>query len=165
NDESMGVLVQSLKLPRARVEKLLSDRSQSTQAADSSAGSRTKAGRPRHARRRTRRRVDVAIITIREDENRAVLDRVSNQTVLAGRNRTYSVGEIDGQDHCTVAVVRTPEQGPGAAQDTARDAIEDLDPTWIMVVGIAGAVPDNEFTLGDVVVATRLHDFSVGALL
>ena len=165
SDESMGVLVQSLKLPRARVEKLLSDRSQSTQAADSSPESRTKAGRQRRARKRTRRQVDVAIITIREDENRAVLDRVSNQTVLARRNRTYSVGEIDGQNHCTVAVVRTPEQGPGVAQDTARDAIEDLDPTWIMVVGIAGAVPDNEFTLGDVVVATRLHDFSVGALL
>jgi nucleoside phosphorylase len=35
----------------------------------------------------------------------------------------------------------------------------------LLVVGIAGAVPDGEFTLGDVVVATRLHDFSVGAAL
>src|SRR5436853_6365224 len=41
--------------------------------------------------------------------------------------------------------------------------ISDLSPTLLLVVGIAGAVPDTEFTLGDVVVSSRIHDFSVNA--
>jgi nucleoside phosphorylase len=110
--------------------------------------------------------VDVVIITIRTDENKAVLSRVPDRTILPAKNRTYTVGVVKNShgSRYTVAIVRTPEQGPVAAQDTTRDAIEDLDPTWIMVVGIAGAVPDNEFTLGDVVIASRLHDFTIGAL-
>jgi nucleoside phosphorylase len=35
----------------------------------------------------------------------------------------------------------------------------------IFLTGIAGGIPSLDFTLGDVVVANRLHDFSVGALL
>jgi nucleoside phosphorylase len=57
------------------------------------------------------------------------------------------------------------EQGPGYAQRAAEDAIADLQPRWLALVGIGGAVPDNEFTLGDVVVAERVHDFSVSAAL
>ncbi len=49
------------------------------------------------------------------------------------------------------------------AQDVARDFIEDLDPAWLLIVGICGAVPSADFTLGDVVCATRVHDFSVRA--
>jgi hypothetical protein len=82
-------------------------------------------------------RCDVVIITIREDENLAVLNRLPNREFLPGRNRTYTVvkvGNIDGSEY-SVAVVRTPEQGQNAAHDTARDAIEDLDPRWLMVVG------------------------------
>ena len=51
-----------------------------------------------------------------------------------------------------------------AAQETARNIIEDLDPSWIAVVGICGAVPDSEFTLGDVIVASRLHAFTLGVI-
>jgi len=47
----------------------------------------------------------------------------------------------------------------------ARDIIEDLDPQWLVLVGIAGGVPADEFSLGDVVAATRLHDFCVEAAL
>jgi hypothetical protein len=43
--------------------------------------------------------------------------------------------------------------------------IEDFDPEWLMLVGIAGATPSDEFTLGDVVVASELHDFSVRAAI
>jgi len=110
-------------------------------------------------------KIDVAIITIREDENRAVLDRIADRRLIRGRNRTYSGGVVDNAEggQYTVAVLRTLEQGPNAAQDATRDAIEDLDPRLIVVVGIAGATPDTEFTLGDVVIASRLHDFTVGA--
>src|SRR5262249_26017185 len=68
-------------------------------------------------------------------------------------------------DYYLVACAPSLEQGGGYAQDAARDIIEDLDPNLLLLVGIAGAVPDTEFTLGDVVVAKRLHDFSVGAAI
>jgi nucleoside phosphorylase len=113
----------------------------------------------------SRGKIDVAIITIREDENRAVLNRVADRRLIRRKNRTYSVGVVDNAEggQYTVAVLRTLEQGPNAAQDATRDAIEDLDPRLIVVAGIAGAVPDTEFTLGDVVIASRLHDFTVAA--
>ena len=47
---------------------------------------------------------------------------------------------IDG-DQKGVAVVRCLEPGQGLAQDAARDMIDDLDPEWLLVVGIAGGVP------------------------
>ena len=115
----------------------------------------------------TAQAVDVVIVTIREDENRAVLNRLPDRVFRSCPNRTYAVGRVRSRygAEYSVAVIRTPEQGPNAAQDTARDAIEDLKPRWILVIGIAGAIPDREFTLGDVIVGTRLHDFTVGALL
>lgn len=65
----------------------------------------------------------------------------------------------------TVAILRCTEQGNGEAQAAARDLLEDLAPAWILVVGIAGGVPAREFSLGDVVVSTRIVDFSVEAVL
>jgi nucleoside phosphorylase/tetratricopeptide (TPR) repeat protein len=84
-----------------------------------------------------------------------------------GDNRSFALGTFstESKRELAVAVIRTPEQGPLAAQDTTRDLIEDIDPTWIILVGIAGGFPEREFTLGDVVVGSRLHDFVVGAYL
>jgi nucleoside phosphorylase len=118
-------------------------------------------------RAETDARPDIVIITVREDETRAMLSRVSGREPAHYRNRTYSVGKVtnkNGRD-LLVAFVKTTEQGPNAANGTARDAIEDLDPGWIILVGIAGALPEREYTLGDVIVASRLHDFTVGAYL
>jgi len=109
-------------------------------------------------------RADFAVISIREDEAKAVLKRLGTWRLIRGKNRRYSLGQIKTEDgSISIAAVRTPEQGQLAAQDTARDAIEDLHPKWLAVVGICGAVPDSEFTLGDVVVASRLHAFTLGA--
>jgi nucleoside phosphorylase len=47
----------------------------------------------------------------------------------------------------------------------ASDLIVDLGPDWILVVGIAGALPAEEFGLGDVLLASRLLDFSVQAAI
>jgi nucleoside phosphorylase len=49
--------------------------------------------------------------------------------------------------------------------DAAWDVLEELEPRWLLVVGIAGGVPSDELTLGDVVVSTRIVDFSVEAVL
>jgi hypothetical protein len=98
----------------------------------------------------TSRRVDIAVITIRDDENRAALDGLRDYKIETFRNRSYALGRVARKiaGDITVAVVRTPSQGPGPAQDTARDVIEDLDPAWLALVGIGGAIPEREFTLG-----------------
>jgi len=112
-------------------------------------------------------KIDFGIITIREDEYDAVLRRFPSDELVNGPNRIYSLTRVTFTRTFNYLIACAPsiEQGGGHAQDAARDMIEDLDPNLILLVGIAGAVPDVEFTLGDVVVAKRLHDFSVGAAI
>jgi nucleoside phosphorylase len=108
-------------------------------------------------------RADFVVISIREDEAEAVLRRLSPYELFAGEHRTYAMGQVQSESGLlSVAAVRTTEQANLPSQDTARDAIEDLHPRWLVVVGICGAVPDSEFTLGDVVVASRLHALTRG---
>src|ERR1044071_935763 len=110
-------------------------------------------------------RVDAVILTIRDDEKNAVDNRVGPLEQYAGR-RTYRVARLEGAGRAlTVALYRLPEQGNSPAQAAATDAIEDLDPTLIVLVGIAGAAPTPEFTIGDVLVATRIADLRVQALV
>ncbi len=113
-----------------------------------------------------RGRVDFGIITIREDEFEAVLDRFPKVDVAHGRRR-YRIRRLPlaTGDAYTIAVVRCAEQGTSDALNTARDLLEDLDPAFLLVVGIAGGVPAYEFTLGDTIVCTRVADFSVEAVL
>ena len=109
--------------------------------------------------------IDFSILTIREDEFDAVLKRFPKQDIYSAKNRSYVISRVSLPDnnYYLVALVRAIEQGEGHGQNVARDAIEDLDPQWLILVGIAGGVAAAEFTLGDVVVATRLIDFSVNA--
>src|SRR5579883_2276737 len=109
---------------------------------------------------------DFAIITIRDDEFEAVAQRfpgVPEHGLISGRS--YFMGRVQTKDgkECSVAVARCGEEGPLVAQQLTRDIISDLSPTLILVVGIAGGVPDSDFTLGDVIVSARVHDFTVGA--
>lgn len=107
--------------------------------------------------------IDFGMITIRDDEHRAVLARFPKAGIIDG-NRQYMLSEIDiadSDDKYKVAIVRLPEMGETEALNATRDMIEDLDPSWIVLVGIAGGVPSTDFTLGDVLIATRLVDFCV----
>lgn len=110
--------------------------------------------------------VDFALITIREDEFEAVL-KFFPPTGVVTKERTYSICDFKGQNQHAyrAALLRCFEQGHSSAQSATSDVIHDLDPKWIVLVGIAGAVPEYEFSLGDVVVATRMFDFSLSAAL
>jgi nucleoside phosphorylase len=114
-----------------------------------------------------RGRVDFAIITIKVEELAAVLDQfdAAKRHVVQGA-RDYVIARVARahQSEAIVAITRCPAQGNGVAQDVARDIIDELDPQWILVVGIAGAVPATEFSLGDVVLASHVLDFSVAAV-
>ncbi|WP_224371685.1 phosphorylase family protein [Hyalangium versicolor] len=110
-------------------------------------------------------KIDFAIITLREDELRAVLERFPGETGES-QNRFYRLSRVSVDDGTTalVAIARAFEQGTGEAQTVARHIIDDLAPHWILVVGIAGGIPDFEYTLGDVVLSTRVNDLTVHAL-
>jgi len=109
-------------------------------------------------------KVDFGIVAIRPDEFEAVLNRLPPVSEIQGRRR-YGLSHLqteDGEEYVLV-LARCREQGTGEAQNITNDLIEDFDPQWIILVGIAGGVPSDEYTLGDVVAATRLHDFTITA--
>ena len=60
----------------------------------------------------------------------------------------------------TVAVARAQTQGTLAAQDAARELIDELGPRLVVAVGIAGAVPSPDVFLGDVVLANDIRDLT-----
>jgi nucleoside phosphorylase len=107
--------------------------------------------------------VDFAIITIREDEFEAVLQRFPAEAQQGTSGRTYGICQVQTKTgkSCKVAVTRSSEQGNDAAQQVANDMISDLDPQMLLVVGIAGGVPSDDFTLGDVIVSTRIDNLNV----
>lgn len=111
-------------------------------------------------------KVDIGILTIRDDEQRAVINVFPDRAgTVQGAHREYTLRHADagGGERYTVAVVRQVEQGTGEAQTIARDLIDDLAPRLILVVGIAGGLPSDDVTLGDVVLSTRIHDYTVEA--
>jgi nucleoside phosphorylase len=110
--------------------------------------------------------VDIGIVTIRDDEFRAVLDVFPHEAGIAeGKHRKYPLrhAEVGNGQHYTIAVLRQVEKGQGEAQAAARDLIEDLAPRLVLVVGIAGGLPSDDVKLGDVVLSTRIQDFTVEA--
>ena len=109
----------------------------------------------------------VGIITIIENEFRRVLDHFTSRRHVIGKNRLYEYAQVPTKKGSTigVAITRCPEQGQGSAHAVARDMITDLGVPWILLVGIAGGFPDSDYTLGDVLISSRVHDFAVSAAL
>ncbi|HAW28873.1 MAG TPA: hypothetical protein DCY03_12265, partial [Planctomycetaceae bacterium] len=114
-----------------------------------------------------RGKVDFAVITIRTDEYKAVLDRVPNLKIVTKGRWLYQYGTIENVDDkpVNIAIARTPGQGHAPAQQVANNMIVDLKPKWVVLAGIAGAFPNDDFSLGDVVLASRVVDFAVQAAI
>jgi nucleoside phosphorylase len=110
-------------------------------------------------------KVDIAILTLREDEFTAVrrcFQRTERRRMSGGR--TYVIAEVKTEKHTyTIAIARASEQGTDAAQRLTQYIIHELDPQFLLVVGIAGGIPSDEFTLGDVVVSTSVANLHVDA--
>lgn len=111
--------------------------------------------------------IDFGILTVREDEFEAVLQRLPQDAGVVSGRRRYNVRRVETAqgDTYAVAVIRCIEQGNGEAQAAANDMLEELNPHWILVVGIGGGAPSEELLLGDVVVSTRIIDFTGEAAL
>jgi len=112
-------------------------------------------------------KVDIGIITIREDEFSAVLKRFKDRNPVTGGKNFYDFSRISAKSEKELGVVitRIIERGQGKAQAIARNMIEELSPPWIFLVGISGGIPDNEYSLGDVVCASRFLNFAVTTAL
>jgi nucleoside phosphorylase len=111
-------------------------------------------------------KIDFGILTIREDENDAVLRRFA-KLATEERRRRYRIRSLalPGGSEYRLAVLRCIDQGNADAQAATHALLEDLAPRFVLVVGIAGGVPSNEFTLGDVVVSSSIVNFSVEAVI
>ncbi len=111
-----------------------------------------------------RGRVHFAIITVKAEEEDEILERFPRQHSVRGQ-RFYSMCRTENVrgEQLLVASVRQPGQGNIHASTITRDLIADLDPAWILLVGIAGASPFGDAILGDVVLGTHVHDLTVHA--
>jgi nucleoside phosphorylase len=107
-----------------------------------------------------------AILTTREDEYRAVASRFDNRQIVVGGQNTYEYCAL-GSDQTPVGLLlaRCVEQGPSAAQAVTSRLLHDRAPEWLLLVGIAGALPSEEICLGDVILASRLADYSIFAAI
>ncbi|WP_372720031.1 AAA family ATPase [Novipirellula sp.] len=112
-------------------------------------------------------KVDFAVITIRPDEFTAVLNRIPKLKIVTHGRWLYQYGTVKTIDNAPVniAVARTPGQGHGPAQQVANNILFELEPKWVVLAGIAGAFPNDDFSLGDVVLASRIVDFAVRAAI
>lgn len=114
-------------------------------------------------------KADIAIITAREDELGAMLVRLKQyqlgEPFTGDSGRTYAVFSVPTRSDkaCAVALARCSEQGNDVSQQVAADMIRDFDPQLLLVTGIAGGIPHNEFTLGDVIISSRIHNFNLSA--
>lgn len=110
-------------------------------------------------------KVDVVVLTIREDEFAAALKRFPTQRTVESERRSYNLcltWSPAANRNFLVATMRAWDQGTGEAQTATSDAMEDLDPSLFLLVGIAGGAP-GQVTLGDVVFGTHVHDLTVQA--
>lgn len=109
--------------------------------------------------------IDIGILTIKDEEFGAVLDAFPKRAGVHQGRREYTLRFAETSDggRYTIAILRQIEQGNGEAQDAARDLLDDLDPALLLVVGIAGGLPSDDITLGDVVISTRVNDYNVEA--
>lgn len=94
-------------------------------------------------------KVDFGIITIREDEFEAVLQRLPLEELVTGRQR-YAMSRLKtvSDDEYVIASVRCLEPGTGQAQEVARTMIDELNPQWIATTLIYSAIPCLGFSLG-----------------
>lgn len=105
--------------------------------------------------------VDVGIITMKEEEYSALIDKFCPTKLHHGDKRNYSVTSIEtDKGDCRVAITRCVQQGNGFAQTAANELIYDLNPRFMLVVGIAGGVPSEDFCLGDVIVSDYIQDLT-----
>ncbi len=110
-----------------------------------------------------RGKVDAVVVSIKQEEFEAVVPLFKVDRTTVGGRREWNMCRVwseKAQRNFRVAIVRTNDQGNTESYAITRDAIQDLEPTCVLVVGIAGAVP-GDLTLGDVVFGNYVHNLNL----
>jgi len=113
-------------------------------------------------------RADFVIITALEKEAKAIVRRLDNHSIKRFEDRdirTYHCGTIPIQDSdqvYRVVVVLLPSMGEISAANAVTDAMARWDPRFVLMVGIAGGLPQDDLDLGDVVVADQIIGYEYG---
>jgi len=109
-----------------------------------------------------RREVDFAIITALDLECQAVVCRLQShkiQTFEATDIRTYHRGVVPTENSngsYEIVVVLLPSMGNEPSTAATTDVIQQFNPSYVLMVGIAGGIPQDDLALGDVVVADQI---------
>ena len=108
--------------------------------------------------------VDVLLVTVNDAETNALSDALSSagfksRTVFY-TNNTYRV--YAGVAGTVVATVRSgmSSRGSGGASLTVREAIEDLDPAYVIAVGVAFGMT-NKQPIGQVLISRQIADYEL----
>jgi nucleoside phosphorylase len=110
---------------------------------------------------------DFVIVTALEKEAQAVVRRLEDHAVRRFEEqdiRTYHCGTIPIHDteRAYRVVVLLPSMGEVAAGTAVTDAIVRWNPRFVLMVGIAGGIPQDDLDLGDVVVADQIVGYKYG---
>jgi nucleoside phosphorylase len=122
----------------------------------------------RDAPDRANHRIDVLLITavevesdiLREELSQAGLGNGQRFFVPGGVNSYYVYGPVSG---VTVAMIRSSmgAGGSGGSHQTVADAIRDLLPTSMILLGIAFGMDPRTTPLGTVLISSRVFDYEV----
>ncbi|MDC3985934.1 5'-methylthioadenosine/S-adenosylhomocysteine nucleosidase family protein [Polyangium jinanense] len=109
-------------------------------------------------------RCDVLLMTVTEVETRAVLDAARVTTgrgpILRFGTRTYrDFGEIGGARVLLVSTVQAGSETPGGSMSTAYNAISEVAPQAIIMVGIAFGVDPEKQPIGQVLYSLQLQPY------
>lgn len=108
---------------------------------------------------------DVLLVTVAEVETRTVLDTVKEQydvgcQSLHGRKNTYRDLGVIGGARILMVCSEMGFSGPGGAMLTVADAIRELHPSTVILLGIAFGVDPDKQQIGDVLVSQQILDYS-----
>jgi nucleoside phosphorylase len=106
-------------------------------------------------------KVDVLLVTVAEVEARAVLDLFPKSKLLHIGDQTYHDLGIIGNTR--VSMVQS-EQGPGGQSGsilTIQEGIASLEPSAVILVGIAFGVNEKKQHIGDILVSRQIMDYDL----
>lgn len=113
---------------------------------------------------------DFLIITALAEERDAVLESLSTYQTLSPSSddiHTYYRSSLvtsfpDGRTSSyNIVVTSPPQMGRLHAGLATRDAIRKWNPRYVLLVGIAGGVAENQVQIGDILIARQIADYSL----
>ncbi|HEY6328301.1 MAG TPA: hypothetical protein VI756_03115 [Blastocatellia bacterium] len=109
---------------------------------------------------------DVLLVTVTDVETKAVLDAARLRTnrdynPLPGKHKTYFDLGVIGGSHVFLVRSEMGSTGIGASLVTITDAIGEVQPASVIMVGIAFGVDPKKQKIGDILVSKQLQPYGL----